>query len=233
MSGLSVHMNQVHKENLTHVENANSGRQGLEIEIFGMEGVPAEIIDQHNQQVTQAHFAEEAERARITGNPIRGQYTNGTAPPNKRAKVTESLENIEQRAEQYREDRKNGVLPVPAAPAVQDAVNPVCFALEGEDVGSGLTRCRHHPPSNTPTAHPQPPSPPIPHPQTAHLRAAYPANLALCPRDPGTVLHPARSHPVTSTRYSNLSTTLLRRRPRKLHRKRKTTRRARKTRTCG
>lgn len=123
-TGLSVHMNQVHKENLTHVENANSGRQGLEIEIFGMEGVPGEIIDQHNQQVTQAHFAEEAERARITGNPIRGEYTNGTAPLNKRAKVTETLEEIEKRAEKFRTDRKNGVLPI--APAVQEVVpNPV------------------------------------------------------------------------------------------------------------
>ncbi|KAL5117143.1 hypothetical protein ACEQ8H_004968 [Pleosporales sp. CAS-2024a] len=119
--GLSVHMNQVHKENLTHVENANAGRQGLEIEIFGMEGVPAEIIEQHNQQVTQAHFAEEAERARVTGNPIRGLYANGDAVPNKRPKVNETLDDIEARAKQYREDRKNGVLPAPAsAPAVKD-----------------------------------------------------------------------------------------------------------------
>jgi hypothetical protein len=108
-------MNQVHKENLTHVENANPGRQGLEIEIFGMEGVPAEIIDQHNQQVTQAHFAEEQERARVTGNPIRGLYANGEdgALLNKRPKVTETLEEIEQRADKYRTDRKNGVLPAP------------------------------------------------------------------------------------------------------------------------
>jgi hypothetical protein len=236
-------MTQVHKENLTHVENANSGRQGLEIEIFGMEGVPAEIIDQHNQQVTQAHFAEEAERARLTGNPVRGQYTNGSAPPNKRAKVTETLEEIEQRAEQYREDRKNGVLPVQAAPAVQEVGNPVCLKLD-EDVGSELTRCRHHQRFRTPTAHPQPPSLhlpihrqafplPTPHPQTAPALAAYPANLAPCPRDPGMALRPARSHPVTSTRYSSLSTTLLRRRRWKLRRRRRTTRRARRTRTCG
>ena len=119
-------MNQVHKENLTHVENANPGRQGLEIEIFGMEGVPAEIIDQHNQQVTQAHFAEEQERARITGNPIRGLYANGQAPPNKRPKVTESLEEIENRAEQFRTDRKNGVLPQPKTEVV---TNPVRIIL--------------------------------------------------------------------------------------------------------
>lgn len=113
--GLAVHMNQVHKENLTHVENANPGRQGLDVEIFGMEGVPAEIIDQHNQQVTQAHFAEEQERARLTGNPVRGLYSNGQAPPTKNARVVETLEEIEDKANKFREDRKNGVpLPVPA-----------------------------------------------------------------------------------------------------------------------
>lgn len=86
-----------------------------------MEGVPAEIIDQHNQQVTQAHFAEEQERARITGNPMRGAYVNGQAAPNKRPKINESLEEIEKRAAQFREDRKNGVLPAPVEP-VQTAV---------------------------------------------------------------------------------------------------------------
>jgi hypothetical protein len=146
-------MNQVHKENLTHVENANPGRQGLEIEIFGMEGVPAEIIDQHNQQVTQAHFAEEQERARVTGNPVRGLYENGTAPEHKRARVTETLEEIEQRAAKYREDRKNGVLPLP--PAVKEiASNPVCLqigAMERYDANE-IYRHRHN--SKLPTAHP-------------------------------------------------------------------------------
>lgn len=125
-------MNQVHKENLTHVENANPGRQGLEIEIFGMEGVPQEIIDQHNQQVTQAHFAEEEERARITGNPIRGLYSNGQAAPNKRPKINESLDEIEQRAAQFREDKKNGVImpvPEPVQKPVCDLIIPI-FAKE-------------------------------------------------------------------------------------------------------
>ncbi|KAF1831400.1 hypothetical protein BDW02DRAFT_56912 [Decorospora gaudefroyi] len=122
--GLSVHMNQVHKETLTHVENANPGRQGLELEIFGMEGVPAEIIDQHNQQVTQAHFAEEQERARLTGNPMRGLYGNGPAAPNKRPKINESLDEIEERAGKFRTDRKNGVV-MPPADAVQNPTPPV------------------------------------------------------------------------------------------------------------
>jgi hypothetical protein len=124
--GLSVHMNQVHKENLTHVENANPGRQGLEIEIFGMEGVPADIIDQHTQQVTQAHFAEEAARAQMTGNPVRGEYGNGGAPP-KRAKVAETLEEIEERAGKFREDRKNGVPVVQKVEVKEVLSEPVCL----------------------------------------------------------------------------------------------------------
>lgn len=122
--GLSVHMNQVHKENLTHVENAIGGRQGLDIEIFGMEGVPAEMVDQHNQQVTQKHFAEEAERARLTGNPVRGLYANGTAPPNKRKKVTETLEEIGERADKWRHDRQNGIMPAPAPVPTPPAATP-------------------------------------------------------------------------------------------------------------
>lgn len=119
-------MNQVHKENLTHVENAIGGRQGLDIEIFGMEGVPADMVDQHNQQVTQKHFAEEAERARLTGNPVRGQYANGQALPSKRKKVNESLDEIEERANKYRHDRQNGILPAPSAEPAQP--NPVSVA---------------------------------------------------------------------------------------------------------
>jgi hypothetical protein len=86
-----------------------------------MEGVPAEMIDQHNQQVTQAHFAEEQERARVTGNPMRGLYVNGQAAPNKRPKINESLEEIEERANKFRTDRRNGVI----MPPVEVVHNPV------------------------------------------------------------------------------------------------------------
>ncbi|KAF2644401.1 hypothetical protein P280DRAFT_170701 [Massarina eburnea CBS 473.64] len=108
--GLSVHMNQVHKENLTHVENATSGRQNLDIEIFGMEGVPAEIIDQHNQAVTEKHFAEQAERQRLSGNPARGAgFVGEDGVKSKRARVHETVEEVESRAEKWRTDRRNGV----------------------------------------------------------------------------------------------------------------------------
>jgi len=163
--GLNVHMTQVHKENLTHVENAIGGRQGLDIEIFGMEGVPAEIVDSHNQQVTQKHFAEEAERARLTGNPVRGTYANGQALPNKLKKVDESLEEIEQRANKFRYDRQNGILP---APLVEAVPNPTPPAAAPAPYAA--------PPSAFPSANPFPPQAALP----------FPTNGAPPPR-PGSI----------------------------------------------
>lgn len=144
-------MNQVHKENLTHVENANPGRQGLDIEIFGMEGVPAEIVEQHNAQVTQAHFAEAQERARLTGNPMAGMFGNEQSVPNKRPKVNETLEEIETRANQYREDRKNGVLPTP-----KEVTNPVRTKYNLISTPSPELTHAQTPPVAQP-AHPAPP----------------------------------------------------------------------------
>jgi hypothetical protein len=115
-------MNQVHKETLTHVENAITGRQGLDIEIFGMEGVPEDVLDQHNQQVTQTHFAEEAARQRLTGNPARGAFGNGDVE-NKRARVHEEVDEIAEKAEKYRQDRINGVLPPPPVEVKAKAVS--------------------------------------------------------------------------------------------------------------
>src|SRR5579871_124068 len=70
--GLSVHMNQVHKETLQSVENALANRASLDIEIFGMEGIPDDIVQTHKQRVLQQFYAEQAERRAATGNPPQG-----------------------------------------------------------------------------------------------------------------------------------------------------------------
>lgn len=61
-------MNQVHKETLTVIENALPNRSGLEVEIFGMEGIPDEIVQSHNQRVLQQFAQAEADRRAATGN---------------------------------------------------------------------------------------------------------------------------------------------------------------------
>jgi len=67
-----VHMNQVHKETLSHVENALPNRKGLDIEIFGMEGVPEDVMQQHQQRVLQEFYEAQKERQIATGNPPAG-----------------------------------------------------------------------------------------------------------------------------------------------------------------
>ena len=75
--GLGVHMNQVHKEPLTEVENALPNRVDAGIEIFGMEGIPEEILAAHRQRVTEAFFRSEADHRAKTGNPPPGGKGQG------------------------------------------------------------------------------------------------------------------------------------------------------------
>ncbi|KAG1732604.1 hypothetical protein EDD22DRAFT_373576 [Suillus occidentalis] len=51
--GLAVHIQQVHKlepENLPRIENAMPGRDGYEVEIFGMEGIPAPDVADYKRR---------------------------------------------------------------------------------------------------------------------------------------------------------------------------------------
>ncbi|KAI1163157.1 hypothetical protein F5B18DRAFT_620729 [Nemania serpens] len=96
--GLSVHMNQVHKESLSSVENALPNRQSLDVEIFGMEGIPEDIVQQHNQRIIQNFYQAQAERYAATGNPPPGQ--NDKRSP-KKIKV-ETPDEIKKRLAEHR-----------------------------------------------------------------------------------------------------------------------------------
>jgi hypothetical protein len=78
-----VHLNQVHKETLNQVENALPNRQGLDVEIFGMEGIPHEILEQHRNRIVQNFYQAQEDRRIATGNPIPGHGK----PPKKKVKI--------------------------------------------------------------------------------------------------------------------------------------------------
>jgi len=103
-------MNQVHKESLNSVENALPNRQGLDIEIFGMEGVPEDIIQSHNQRIIQTFYAAQADRHAQTGNPPPGQ--SGNQGPSKKIKM-ETPEELKKRLAEFRARKANGTLPAP------------------------------------------------------------------------------------------------------------------------
>ena len=45
-----VHLQDVHKEHTNVVPNSISGRETIDIEIFGMEGIPFEDLERHQQK---------------------------------------------------------------------------------------------------------------------------------------------------------------------------------------
>jgi hypothetical protein len=103
-TGLAVHMNQVHKEQLTQVDNAMANRQGLEVEIFGMEGVPEDVIEQHRQIVISNYYEKQAEHTQMTGNPPRG---SGRSHTPKKPKL-EDFEVLRRRLDDWKA-RKRGI----------------------------------------------------------------------------------------------------------------------------
>ncbi|GBP93240.1 BUB3-interacting and GLEBS motif-containing protein ZNF207 [Eumeta japonica] len=50
--GLSIHCMQVHKEAIDKVPNSLPNRANIDIEIYGMEGIPAEDVKEHEKQKT-------------------------------------------------------------------------------------------------------------------------------------------------------------------------------------
>ncbi|KAG6034230.1 hypothetical protein E4U41_006633 [Claviceps citrina] len=101
--GLSVHLNQVHKETLSQVDNALPNRQGLEVEIFGMEGIPQEALDQHRNRIIQNFYQAQEDRRIATGNPVSGQPTQ-----RKKIKV-ETAEELLKRLADFRAKKKAGI----------------------------------------------------------------------------------------------------------------------------
>ena len=48
--GLSIHCMQVHKDTIDKVPNSLPNRGNIEIEIYGMEGIPPEDVKEHERQ---------------------------------------------------------------------------------------------------------------------------------------------------------------------------------------
>lgn len=93
-------MSQVHKEQLSAVDNALPNRSSLDVEIFGMEGVPEDIIQAHNQRVATQFQQAEAERQAVTGNPPPGTTATGGQPA-KKPKL-ESVSDLKKRLAEHK-----------------------------------------------------------------------------------------------------------------------------------
>lgn len=139
-------MNQVHKETLSHVENALPNRQALDVEIFGMEGVPEEVREQHKQRIHQNYWAAQDERFKATGNPPPGQER-----PSKKIRI-ETPEELKKRFAEFRAKKAAGISTgtngnANAPPA--NVQSPAQNGSPGTFVSKGRRRHRHHDCANT------------------------------------------------------------------------------------
>ena len=124
-------MNQVHKESLSSVENALPNRQGLDIEIFGMEGVPEDVLQQHNQRIIQNFYTAQAERQAATGNPPRGN--SGGQGPTKKIKI-ETPEELKKRLAEHR-----AKVAAQKAAAANGTPLPVTAPADGQSPSQGVS----------------------------------------------------------------------------------------------
>ncbi|KAL2822584.1 hypothetical protein BJX63DRAFT_126409 [Aspergillus granulosus] len=149
--GLSVHMSQVHKEQLTAVENALPGRSSLDVEIFGMEGVPEDAIQAHNQMVITQFHQEEAERQALTGNPPPGASDSG-GPPAKKPKV-ENISDLKKRLAEHKAKKAEA-----RAGGSSGEATPVGAGLTPTSNATGFTQPPANPaaPSQAGFSYPQP-----------------------------------------------------------------------------
>jgi hypothetical protein len=94
-------MSQVHKETLAGIENAMPGRAGLEVEIFGMEGIPPDVKHAHDLRISQQHQQTEAAR-RAGGGPHQPGQIGGPDFGVKKPKAVETPEEIRARLAAHR-----------------------------------------------------------------------------------------------------------------------------------
>lgn len=123
-------MSQVHKEQLTAIENALPNRAGLDVEIFGMEGVPEDVIQAHNQRVLTQFQQAEAERRAATGNPAPGG-SSGNQPKKPRLESPADLkkrlaEHKAKLAERAAGGSSGDATPVGAGQSMQTPTGYVC-----------------------------------------------------------------------------------------------------------
>lgn len=104
-TGLAVHLLQVHKEQLASVPNALSGRDSVDVIVHGMDGIPAEII-----QEKLAKYQQRAD-GKATRKRERANWAQVTMAPN-------SLDHFIILAQQGQLPHFEGVPPTPVIPGL-------------------------------------------------------------------------------------------------------------------
>lgn len=71
--GLSIHCMQVHKQTIDKVPNALPNRSNIEIEIYGMEGIPDQDLKEHERQKGGGDDDDDGPMAKMAKTDVMGQ----------------------------------------------------------------------------------------------------------------------------------------------------------------
>mmetsp|Transcript_4067 Transcript_4067/g.6303 ORF Transcript_4067/g.6303 Transcript_4067/m.6303 type:complete len:255 (+) Transcript_4067:140-904(+) len=79
VGGLVIHVTQVHKEAITTVPNAKPGRDSVENEVYGMEGIPDDLLPASAKRFKTSAPTDPTTFAAVAGHPI--MPPRGMVPP--------------------------------------------------------------------------------------------------------------------------------------------------------
>ncbi|KAI0934920.1 hypothetical protein AcV5_006609 [Taiwanofungus camphoratus] len=141
--GLAVHIQQVHKlepENLPRIENALPGRDGYEVEIFGMEGIPAPDVADYKRR----------KEIELGLNP--GTISQ---PPSKRPKIdNRPLSEEELKAQLEAHKALMGASETAAAPSTPEVASGAVYGAPPQTYAAPPTSAMIPPPSASPLGMP-------------------------------------------------------------------------------
>ncbi|EPS72274.1 hypothetical protein M569_02488 [Genlisea aurea] len=130
-SGMAIHVLQVHKEQVSKVPNAKPGRESTEIDIYGMEGIPADALAAHYGEDDEENFSKIAKINSPATQVIPGGYPQqsnlGSMPPfyNPRLPVPPSGWPVAPRPQPWYPQNPTVSLPPPPSVVPQQPLFPV------------------------------------------------------------------------------------------------------------
>ncbi|KAF4552543.1 Hypothetical protein D9617_9g023310 [Elsinoe fawcettii] len=130
--GLRVHMEQVHKEELNRIENAIPGREDPNVEIYGTEGIPEDVLQAWRERKTQEYYAQ--------GGKDPNAQNDGNAA--KKQKPTETVEEAKKRFAEFKARK--------AAEKAAGGSGPATPAVNSTSPQNAQIDSQSHMPSATP-----------------------------------------------------------------------------------
>lgn len=203
--GLAVHMQQVHKETLTSVDAAIEGRSRPDVEIFGMEGIPDDLLSTHRQNIMNEYFAMEGKRTAQTGNPPPGQgepnsrkrKADEETKEQRKARLAEHI--AMRRAQRAAQAAQQGNAQDPVAPTADQTVRILEYlSIDQLKANNSLQLLPPTYNSSTPDNAPQ-----LPTPHPSYYQP--PSTLQHAQQRPGQLPYPAMHHPYHAPGHSPYS----------------------------